>query len=465
MRVCFSRTTYSLVCCTTILFSFVLFFFISNPALADNEPESCSWPEIDCVELETTEYQYCYKLNNGCIPFPSVDAYVQYYEDVDRFSPPTVVCSIAYTPVEGVAWTNQTAGGQSVTITTDIGATVSNYGFVVIETINHYHDVSITRPNNSQNSCSGATRTFLSESPLTRYRNTFCPDGTNITYGFEGDSSRIYSAKCSFPISPPPKLKACGVGNPCDPLTGFKYQPESDFVGPLALKRNYNSGYLKNVGYGRGWRSDYHKELSRYPGAKYLYIIEGSGRGEKWTEQNGVWNGDADSDYVLTQQQGGGFSLSLSDGASEEYDASGKLLTRTDSNGNQTTFAYIEGKLNQVTNHYGESITFTYSDDLISKAVDALGYEYLYEYDARKNLISVTYPDNTPSNSSDNPKRVYHYENLDFPSNLTGVTDENGERYSTFTYDSDGKAMSTEHSPTTNPAGQEKIELDYQGAN
>jgi len=45
---------------------------------------------------------------------------------------------------------------------------------------------------------------------------------------------------------------------------------------------------------------------------------------------------------------------------------------------------------------------------------------------------------------------------------LTGIADENDDRYATYSYDANGKAISTEHSQTTNPIGQEKVELDYQ---
>jgi len=250
------------------------------------------------------------------------------------------------------------------------------------------------------------------------------------------------------------------LGNPCNVATGNKYQSEADFVG---FTRSYNSGYLTANRFGKGWRHNHQKKL--LIAEQTLTIVSGTGRGEPWVMAGGVWQGDADSDYTLTEQADESFVLSLNNGGSETYAASGELLTSVDSNGNQTTYTYLYGQLREVSNFYGESISFSYIDDHVSIVTDELGNEYLYVYDAIGNLMSVTYPDATPANSADNPKRIYHYENADFPNHLTGITDENGVRYATYAYDANGLAISTEHAQTTNPTGQEKFELDYQGAN
>ena len=60
----------------------------------------------------------------------------------------------------------------------------------------------------------------------------------------------------------------------------------------------------------------------------------------------------------------------------------------------------------------------------------------------------MTYPDATV--------RIYHYEDMAYPNHLTGITDENGDRFATFTYDADGNAISTEHG-----GGQERFALAY----
>lgn len=285
----------------------------------------------------------------------------------------------------------------------------------------------------------------------------FYPKDEN--YCQEGEEINIDTGECQY-RKLPVKTPLCGVGNPCDPITGYKFQPERDIEGVMPLKRTYNSGYLSNTGFGIGWRSPYQKSLDIADNE--LYIVEGSGRGEPWSKHNNVWQGDVDSDYALTEETDGRFVLSLNKGGSETYSATGRLLSTFDAKGNEATYTYVDDKLSQVTNHYGKSISFTYTAGVISQVTDALGNVYHYDYDANNNLVSVTYPDETPANETDNPKRVYHYENTDYPNHLTGVTDENDERYSTFAYDAEGKAVLTEHAPTTNAVPQERFQLNYQ---
>ncbi len=60
-----------------------------------------------------------------------------------------------------------------------------------------------------------------------------------------------------------------------------------------------------------------------------------------------------------------------------------------------------------------------------------------YRYDESNNLEFVDNPDGTT--------RQYHYEDADYPNALTGITDERGVRYSTFSYDAQGRAILSTH--------------------
>ncbi|MCC2103196.1 MAG: RHS repeat protein, partial [Hyphomicrobiales bacterium] len=51
---------------------------------------------------------------------------------------------------------------------------------------------------------------------------------------------------------------------------------------------------------------------------------------------------------------------------------------------------------------------------------------------------------------------TYVYENLQYPEHLTGIVDANGGRYSTFAYDAEGRAISTEHA-----GGVDKYTIAY----
>ncbi len=256
------------------------------------------------------------------------------------------------------------------------------------------------------------------------------------------------------------------VGNPCNPATGNKYQSEIDISGDFSFMRSYNSRNLFDHGLGKGWRNSYQKRLAVGSNTS-LTIVSNTGKGEeKWSRATGTWRSDADSDVSLVETDDG-FSVTRQNGDVEYYHKFGRLLSESDAQGKTSVYNYdANNRLVSVTNNYGQSLTLSYnSDDHLATVTDTLGSVTAYEYDANENLISVIYPDTTPTDDSDNPRRTYHYENIQYPNHLTGITDENGSRYATFSYDTDGKAISTEHAQTTNSTGQERFRLNYQGSN
>lgn len=305
-----------------------------------------------------------------------------------------------------------------------------------------------------------------------RTRNVSCPVGSSARD--EGNGQRCYKYCPDGEIlvngvcGPPPE-KNCSVdnyeGNPCNVATGNKYQADADLPNSsLGFTRHYNSAFLYTTDFGVGWRSSFQKEIIKLSDDS-LVLVSPAGRGAQWQKVNGAWQGDADSKVILAETATG-YRVTLSNTAFDDYNLAGKLVTQTDTNGHPKTLTYdSEGQLSAVTNRYGLSLTFTYTDGRLQSVTDELGEVTQYQYDAIGNLERVIYPDNTPGSDTDNPSKTYHYENAGFPNHLTGITDENGNRYATYAYDANGKAISTEHSQTTNPAGQEKFELDYQGAN
>ena len=253
------------------------------------------------------------------------------------------------------------------------------------------------------------------------------------------------------------------VGNPCNTATGNKYQVEVDFNSNtgLSLTRHYNSLDLQDVGFGAGWTTSFHRQLTIF-GSTVLVRVS-NGRGEVWTNTGGTWTGDADSDIQLTEDATG-FTITKANGDTDRFDLSGQLANTTTRQGQTTTYSYNgSGQLETVTGPFGHTIGFTYdASGHIDAVTDGNNQTYRYAYDANDNLISITYPDETPGNDADNPTRIYHYEDANFPNHLTGITDENGDRYATFAYDTSGKAISTEHAVTDNALSQKKFSLDYQ---
>ncbi len=257
------------------------------------------------------------------------------------------------------------------------------------------------------------------------------------------------------PDEPNKGAGGCGVGNPCDPATGNKTQPETDFVsrnGDLSITRTYNSINTKNWGIGRGWSSSLFKELT--VDTDEIIIWQTSGRAEVFTSTGGgLWTADADSDLTLTETSE--FVITDESEGSETYNASGLIQSETSANGKTTSYSYDSNdQLISVTNHFGQSITINWDGDgYVESIIDPHGGIYTYVLGSFRNLSSVQYPDGST--------RTYHYENASFPHHLTGITDENGVRYATFAYDAQGRAISTEHADIGTGTPQEKFQIDY----
>ncbi len=166
-----------------------------------------------------------------------------------------------------------------------------------------------------------------------------------------------------------------------------------------------------------------------------------------WYTHTVEWEPELPSGYKLEQidvtpPPGGGvnasqvnYLLTTPDDVLETYDSSGRLLTVDYPNGTQETLAYQNDQLDQVINSLGQSLDFQYNlDGLIEYVTDDANRTWEYRYTG-SNLAEVVKPDATSVK--------YHYEDSNFPSGLTGVTDERNVRRSTFEYHADGLAKSS----------------------
>ncbi len=289
-----------------------------------------------------------------------------------------------------------------------------------------------------------------------------CQNGTSCQYGIDE-----FSGGCKpQPPGPIPSEQTraeknlgdpkCGAGNPCNVATGNKYQAEPDYQGTEGVPsfiRHYNSLIDKDFGLGHGWIIPSHKRLEI--SGSNIQVREGDGRGEPFTKNaSGQWVGDTDTKLSLAQD-GSGFTLSRQDSSVERYDTSGKLVSETDRNNRTTSYSYNgAGKLSSVVGPFGHALAIGYdANGRITSITDPSGGVYVYAYDTPGNLVRATYPDGS--------FKLYHYENASFPHHLTGITDERGVRFSTYAYDTSGKAIRTEHAITTNASPQERFSFTY----
>ncbi len=241
------------------------------------------------------------------------------------------------------------------------------------------------------------------------------------------------------------------VSNPINAATGDKFAQETDIalVSGLVFSRSYNSNSLSGSSQiGTTWRHTY--QLSLYVNPETVTATRADGRLAYFYLTGGTWvNQQAGGDTLtqLTDTNGDptGWEFKTANDTTETYDVAGQLQTIADRDGRIQTLNYdTNGNLASVSDDTGRTLTFTVDGSArIDTMTDPGGGLYQYAYDTDGNLASVTYPDNTV--------RTYHHNeqaytnNTDLPNALTGITDEKGVRYATYTYDTEGRAFITEH--------------------
>ena len=240
----------------------------------------------------------------------------------------------------------------------------------------------------------------------------------------------------------------CFCGHPISVGNGNLFEQVSDYLtfgrNQLGFTRYYNSMGASNTfatTLGEKWRSNYDRYL-RIDSASSVMAERGDGQQVSFTLTNGAWATDTDVDlkltnsgttWTLTDAQDSVETYNATAGATEavlqsirgrngyaqnlQYGAGNQLTTVTDSYNRQLSFAYSGGKLQTVTTPDGLILTYGYTGPL---------------------LTSVGYSTSPPTSLT------YLYENTALPSALTGIVDENGNRYVTWTYDSAGRTLSSQ---------------------
>jgi YD repeat-containing protein len=289
----------------------------------------------------------------------------------------------------------------------------------------------------------------------------------------------------------PPKSNGptCGadVANPINAGTGNKWQHETDLPGissVLAFDRYYNASTTATPSpLGAGWSHAYIRSSTIQASGSLVTIRRNDGKEYNFKLSAGLWVADADVPDRLEELKDSagvriGWRYTTADNSIETYTAAGQLTAIADRTGLAQTLTYSDsstpvaiapaaGLLIRVTDSFGRQLNFTYdANSRINTMTDPAEGLYLYAYDANNNLVSVTYPDNTPTDLTDNPKKTYVYGSdsgetvntagISQPHALTGIIDENRIRYATYTYDAQGRAISTEHA-----GGADRVRLVF----
>jgi RHS repeat-associated protein len=253
----------------------------------------------------------------------------------------------------------------------------------------------------------------------------------------------------------PEKCPDCPItANPVNIPFGFKLQKEVDlspqYEGGVEFRRTYTSyGYpneiiVPNRALGKQWRHHYERGLivaAELNNA--VYALRGNTAVAYFASTVNGYVSEADSADKLTKLTDVSGNLTgwrLYDAKTEDvelYNAQGKLASITSRKGIVQTLTYdTNGLLTQVVDSFGRSLTFTYdTSNRIATMTDPSNKQYTYAYGANGALASVTDPANKV--------RTYLYENASFPKALTGIMDENGWRFSQYTYNVYGLVAET----------------------
>nr|WP_313510439.1 RHS repeat-associated core domain-containing protein [Stenotrophomonas geniculata] len=241
------------------------------------------------------------------------------------------------------------------------------------------------------------------------------------------------------------------VGNPCDVKTGEKYEIAQDFdLGWIALTRFYHSGIsTSSGGFGYGWTHSLGAHLA-LDGVDSVGLIESTGFQRAFKKIGQAYEADDDSGDRLVQN--GSWTL-YSAGSISTFGADGRLAAKRFPDGTSLTYIYDDSdRLAAVTHSSGRTLELVYQSNDYEALISSVLVEGIplatYTYTPQNQVATVTY--------AGGGVRTYHYENQDFPQHLTGITAEDGRRYSTFTYDSDGRVISSQHA-----GGADGVTLAY----
>lgn len=242
------------------------------------------------------------------------------------------------------------------------------------------------------------------------------------------------------------------LGNPIVAATGEKIQTEPDFAtqgaDPLVFERTYRSRwgtsprYAAQPALGPQWIHNHEASVFLVPGTspQIAHVTRPNGDVSSFSRSaaNAAWIPANGRDSLADTAAGRQYQRA-GDDTRWLFDTEGRLLSQTRRNGWQSRYTYgADGLLAAVTNTFGQRLQFTWdAQRRLVGVIQPDGGALAFDYDTAGRLTTATYPDAT--------QRRYHYENAGYPRALTGITDETGTRFATWTYDAAGRATGSEH--------------------
>jgi RHS repeat-associated protein len=244
-------------------------------------------------------------------------------------------------------------------------------------------------------------------------------------------------------------------GDPIDVGSGDVFTEHTDYTtagqNPFAFTRYYNSrGNAAGIStfateLGVNWRSNYDRFI-RIPSSSQVIAERADGRQITFALVGSVWTPDSDVDVTLTHS-GSTWTLTDSDDTVESY---------------TTATSGTEAVLNSITARNGYAQTLTYTSGQLTSVSDSYSRSLTLAYNTGGTLHTVTTPDSTTitygytsvtggtqltsCSFSTSPAQTitYNYAASGLPFALTSITDENGNSYATWTYDTLARGLTSQ---------------------
>lgn len=298
-----------------------------------------------------------------------------------------------------------------------------------------------------------------------------------------------------------------GVGNPINSVNGNKYQElrlieRSQNRQGVPISLYYNSMVdLEVKAFGKVWRHSYESRLfpesiTLRPNATFVHRPTGKVVG--FDKVNGGWVAPPGSteelrELVNTSGETVGWHYITGANSLEIYDSKGILQTVIEAGGDVTQLRYSTGVVGTLNDYLVDNagiitselapkgllvgiskntnqdgiVLFYNNKRQVVKIKDASGSDYHFEYGGASAILNGAHSSSTADiltsvKYPDTQLKVLFYNeqdktaNTSIPTALTGIVDENSSRYSTWFYNSSGKAISSE-----NGSGKSKYSVAY----
>lgn len=238
-----------------------------------------------------------------------------------------------------------------------------------------------------------------------------------------------------------PSLSA---GNPVDVAYGNKFQTEIDYSGRSGSEMRFTRYYNSRTA---NWTHTYAARLRLSPTKALLIAADGR---QSLFSVTGTTVTASPKELGRLEKTAQGWRYDSPRSEHQHFDSAGQLTRIDRANGTYETLSYSANGI-VVTDSLGHSmnLTFNAAQRLATLTVDDLQVSYTYSSAGR--LTKATRTQNGQALS-----RTYHYEDAREGGWLTGITDERGVRYTTWTYDAQGRATKSEHA-----SGADRYQFAY----